>query len=203
MEAGAASKARCSLIRFTVQFESGPRTFLFIETATGKRLLYEGDYMVAFQPEPTVEGEAVDAKPWEFREENLKGLEQLLCSLHDQPSLPVLPPDAGRPARTSEAAIAIYCIHSVQLVDEQALPEENQLAGFLEYGPSFYVTVTTDRGLDAVLLSQDGSAFHADFNEKLRIQRKGKVEVRNASYVRSAIRKWLEAAVGEEWARFA
>src|SRR5262249_49802487 len=156
---------------------------------------YADDGLIAVQGEDSRDGEAAEAKDWTFKDDAYKPLLPLLVALQDAPALPVLPQDGFDGTRNPEGSVSVLYVHSVQLVDEYATEEENQLRGLLDDGCSFYITCTTDKSLDAFLLDVEGRASRAEFSEGMRLVRLERVEINNAHYLRSALRNWLSEAL--------
>ena len=165
---------------------------IFIEAPDGRRLLFDNGEVCCAQQAPQEEGDVVSASPWDIGE-GYEHLSTVLHSVHDEPQLQVLP----------QGPKSILFIHSIQLVDLNASEDGNQLAGILlDYGPAFWLTITSHEGLGAILLYQDSfvDAFKIEGGRVVGSLRPP--EYSNLTYVRSAIRNWLKNSLGEEWDYF-
>lgn len=159
---------------------------------TDRRLLYSKGALVGRQKPAVSTNGVVEAFPWEFEGGFEKYLD-VVCSLHDEPQLPIIPAGPS----------SVYHIHSIQLVDELALENDNQFIGvLLDDNPSYWITATTNNGLEAFLLS-DGLCYDFKIMDNARLEREwGLKDFSNFNYMKSAIRSWLRESLGPDWEFF-
>jgi hypothetical protein len=126
----------------------------------------------------------------------------MLTKMEDANSFEVLPSDQYLYEKGDDS-IEVLHIHSMMFV--------NETYGGLDFTPivdlssSFYITCTTNRGLEAIYWDVNGIFFDVEISTAFRPQLiSGGIVVRNAQYLRSAVRNYLEANMAaEEWALLA
>lgn len=168
----------------SIRLDSDPTPLLYMEREE-RRLLFHGDQLIAIQQSP---GEEVQV------ETKYAFVTDFFCSVWDGPELQ-LPPQGPNPA---------LLVHSVLPFEPNAHLGENQITGEIDGAPHWLITASFQDGIKSFSLSNEMqvSKVHMGFDGRLWVDHWGAPAVTNLGYLRSAVRRYLKAQLGEDWAWF-